>query len=116
MISFTDITGDSNPIHRCLSAAKAQGTLCCWKWPDDHNLVPACPEHAPHACAGLPGCVLPGMLCASLFPAIIGSAIPGALYVSQMLKFRRPAMVRCSSERRLVLQYGTPQQLVRWSC
>ena len=33
------------------------------------------------------------MLCASLFPAIIGSAFPGALYLSQTLKFRQPALV-----------------------
>ena len=46
----------------------------------------------PHV--GLPGAVLPGSLCAALFPAIIGSRFPGALYLSQTLKFRRPALVR----------------------
>ena len=38
--------------------------------------------------------MLPGMMCASLFPAIIGSAFPGALYLSQTLKFRQPALVK----------------------
>ena len=38
--------------------------------------------------------MLPGSLCAALFPAIIGSRFPGALYLSQTLKFRRPALVR----------------------
>lgn len=30
---------------------------------------------------------------ASLFPAIIGTAFPGAIYASQTLKFREPALV-----------------------
>ena len=45
--------------------------------------------------AGFGGAVLPGMLCASLFPAIIGSQFPGALYLTQTLNFRQPALVRC---------------------
>ena len=43
--------------------------------------------------AGIGGAIIPGSLCASLFPAIIGSAFPGALYLSQTLKFRNPALV-----------------------
>lgn len=42
---------------------------------------------------GFPDRVLPGMLCASLFPAIIGSEFPGALYLTQTLKFRQTALV-----------------------
>ena len=38
--------------------------------------------------------VVPGMLCASLFPAIIGSKFPGVLYLTQTLKFRQSALVR----------------------
>ena len=34
------------------------------------------------------------MLCASLFPAIIGSKFPGILYLTQTLKFRQSALVR----------------------
>jgi len=37
--------------------------------------------------------VVPGMLLATLFPAIIGSRFAGALYLSQTLKFRRSAAV-----------------------
>lgn len=44
--------------------------------------------------AGFSGQVLPGVLCASLFPALIGSNFPGAIYLSQTLKFRAPALVR----------------------
>lgn len=36
---------------------------------------------------------MPGMLLASLFPAIIGTQFPGAVYVSQSLSFRSPAAV-----------------------
>ena len=48
-----------------------------------------------HKCTdtGLGGAIIPGSLCASLFPAIIGTAFPGALYLSQTLKFRNPALV-----------------------
>jgi 3-hydroxybutyryl-CoA dehydratase len=38
--------------------------------------------------------VLPGILCAAMFPALIGSHFPGAIYLSQTLKFRQPALVR----------------------
>ena len=33
------------------------------------------------------------MLCASMFPAIIGSKLHGVLYLTQTLKFRNPALV-----------------------
>jgi 3-hydroxybutyryl-CoA dehydratase len=36
---------------------------------------------------------LPGMLMAAMFPAIIGSRFPGALYLTQTLKFRKQAAV-----------------------
>ena len=36
------------------------------------------------------------MLCASLFPAIIGSTFPGAVYMMQDLKFRSPGLVHTS--------------------
>jgi 3-hydroxybutyryl-CoA dehydratase len=37
--------------------------------------------------------IVPGMLLASMFPAIIGSRFPGALYLKQSLSFRSPASV-----------------------
>ena len=43
------------------------------------------------------GCVLTaaaaGMLTASLFSAIIGSAVPGSVYLDQKIKFKAPVMV-----------------------
>ncbi|PSC76074.1 Hydroxyacyl-thioester dehydratase type mitochondrial [Micractinium conductrix] len=44
------------------------------------------------------------MLMASLFPAIIGSHFPGALYLSQTLKFKAPALVGESLEARLTVE------------
>ncbi|CAL8471757.1 g11299 [Coccomyxa elongata] len=64
--AFVITTGDLNPIHTNRTAAKA---------------------------SGFSGQVLPGVLCASLFPALIGSNFPGAIYLSQTLKFRAPALV-----------------------
>ena len=43
--------------------------------------------------AGFTAPVLPGMLCASVFPALIGSLFPGALYLTQTLRFRHVALV-----------------------
>lgn len=63
---FVRLTGDSNPIH--VDKAKA-------------------------ATAGYELPILPGMLLASMFPAIIGSTYCGALYLSQTLKFRKHAYV-----------------------
>lgn len=75
--AFTSLTGDSNPIHTSSAAAAA---------------------------AGLPGTLLPGLLLASLFPAIIGSHFPGALYLTQTLKFKRHALVRADLMRRACLR------------
>lgn len=69
--AFTALSGDANPIHTDPAAAAA---------------------------AQLPGCILPGLLSASLFPGIIGSAFPGAVYVTQTLRFKRYALVRSSQK------------------
>ncbi len=58
--------GDLNPIHRNLQAAGA---------------------------SGFRGLVVPGNMMVSMFPAIIGTAFPGAVYASQTAKFRSPALV-----------------------
>ena len=38
--------------------------------------------------------IVPGILLASLFPAIIGSKFPGALYAKQELVFKASVLVR----------------------
>lgn len=42
---------------------------------------------------GRPAKIVPGLLLASTFPAIIGSTYPGAVYASQTLRFRAPCEV-----------------------
>mmetsp|Transcript_35546 Transcript_35546/g.100617 ORF Transcript_35546/g.100617 Transcript_35546/m.100617 type:complete len:171 (-) Transcript_35546:311-823(-) len=64
--AFLSLTGDTNAIHRHTSAAQSLGF------------------HAP---------VLPGMLGASLFPAIVGSTFPGSVYFGQTLRFLKPLYV-----------------------
>lgn len=58
-----------------------------------HPPQPPCFPAALPIPTGLPGPILPGILMASLFPAIIGTVFPGAIYASQTLKFREPALV-----------------------
>jgi MaoC like domain len=73
--AFLKLTGDANLIHTDTAAAKA---------------------------AGLPGSpILPGIMMASLFPAIIGTNFPGAMYLSQTLKFRHSAEVGSIEHRHL---------------
>lgn len=67
--AFVQLTGDNNPIHGA-----------------DQQQQPSSNQQSSQA-------IVPGMLLASLFPAIIGTTFPGALYASQSLKFRRPAAV-----------------------
>ena len=63
---FCSLTGDVNAIHTSTRAAQL---------------------------AGFPGPIVPGMLLASLFPSIISSYFPGAIYMGQTLKFRHYVLV-----------------------
>lgn len=71
--TFVHLTGDSNPIH------------------SDQGIRQQHPDQQAANTA-----IVPGMMMASMFPAIIGSKFPGALYLSQTLKFRQPAVVGTS--------------------
>ncbi|KAF1316766.1 Acyl dehydratase, partial [Globisporangium splendens] len=64
---FARLTGDSNPIHTDAAFALQ------------------------HAGASAP--IVQGMLTASLFATIFGKTIPGAVYVSQQLRWRAPLLV-----------------------
>ena len=64
--TFAHLTGDPNPIHRDIEAAKS---------------------------AGFKAPVVHGMLLGSLFGAIIGTRFPGAVYATQTLAFRKPVTV-----------------------
>ncbi|KAI8101666.1 hypothetical protein M9434_006733 [Picochlorum sp. BPE23] len=63
---FIHITGDTNPIHV---------------------------DHTAATDAGFPGTIVPGILTASLFPSVISKHFPGAIYMSQTLKFRNYGLV-----------------------
>ncbi|GAQ89533.1 hypothetical protein KFL_005330080 [Klebsormidium nitens] len=86
LLHFGWLTGDSNPIHLEDSAARR---------------------------ANFESCVVHGMLAASLFPAIIGSKYPGAVYLSQEVNFKAPllvdehvtATVKCTSAKLLRQTY-----------
>ena len=74
---FARLSHDANPIHLDPTAA---------------------------ARAGFPGPVVHGMLCASLFGAIIGTRFPGAVYAAQSLRFApvlvgNPSSQRCDSQK-----------------
>lgn len=64
--SFAALTGDDNPLH--LDAAFA-------------------------AASPFGGCIVHGLLYASLIPTIFGASIPGCAYVSQTFNFRKPVYV-----------------------
>lgn len=64
---FAQLSGDSNPIHTDTAFALE------------------------HAKASAP--IVQGMLSASLFATIFGRTIPGAVYVSQQLRWRAPLLV-----------------------
>jgi acyl dehydratase len=65
--AFLVITGDANPLHSDKNGAAAA--------------------------AGFGGPILPGVLLTSMFPAIIGSTFPGAVYASQNVSYRAPALI-----------------------
>jgi acyl dehydratase len=61
--AFTRLTGDANPLHHDHHTGEASGG------------------------GGRPPPPVPGLLTASLFPALVGSAWPGAVYARQTLRF-----------------------------
>ncbi|KAK3275490.1 hypothetical protein CYMTET_16384 [Cymbomonas tetramitiformis] len=63
---YAKLCGDTNPIHTSKEAAKA---------------------------ANFEDCIVHGMLYAGLFPAIIGNRQPGAIYLTQTLRFRNTVSV-----------------------
>lgn len=65
VMEYARVGGDSNPIHVSKDSAMA---------------------------AGFKDTVVHGMLYAGLFPAIIGSHYPGAVYISQTLRFTNPVL------------------------
>ncbi len=56
--------------------------------------------------------VVPGLLLASLFPAIIGTKYPGARYLKQEVRFRHPVVVGSIVEAHVVLQRASGSRSV----
>uniref|UniRef100_A0A1D1XNM7 (R)-specific enoyl-CoA hydratase n=1 Tax=Anthurium amnicola TaxID=1678845 RepID=A0A1D1XNM7_9ARAE len=67
VLAYSKVSGDANPVH--FDADFARGF------------------------AGFRDPVVHGMLVASLFPTIIASHLPGAIYISQTLQFKLPVYV-----------------------
>ncbi|KAI7750276.1 hypothetical protein M8C21_009778 [Ambrosia artemisiifolia] len=67
LVDFSKVSFDANPLHLD-------------------------PEYARNA--GYNDVLVPGMLVASLFPRIIATHFPGAVYASQTLRFRSPVYVK----------------------
>lgn len=67
-------------------------------------LVGICKSASMYMHAGTGDAIIPGSMCAALFPAIIGTAFPGALYLSQTLKFRNPALVRRDNRHHVMIR------------
>ncbi|GBF96970.1 hypothetical protein Rsub_09050 [Raphidocelis subcapitata] len=110
--AFTQLTGDTNPIHvlqpggvepTCTSGTRAGGTSSsttssssATSGDTGEQVDPSRGEErsvGAQAAAGAGAAIVPGMLLASLFPAIIGSHFSGALYLTQSLAFRSPCRV-----------------------
>ncbi|KAA8550349.1 hypothetical protein F0562_002033 [Nyssa sinensis] len=66
VLEYSKLTNDSNPLHFDSECARN---------------------------AGFEDRLVPGMLVASLFPRIIASHFPGAVYVSQSLQFKLPVYI-----------------------
>ncbi|XP_057473592.1 3-hydroxyacyl-[acyl-carrier-protein] dehydratase FERN, mitochondrial-like isoform X2 [Actinidia eriantha] len=66
VLEYSKLSHDSNPLHFDIECAQN---------------------------AGFEDRLVPGMLVASLFPRIIASHFPGAIYVSQSLQFRSPVYI-----------------------
>lgn len=102
VMNYGRLVGDLNPLHQEWTqgnepAVIRQNPLVRWisedddendtsgDGPHDINLIP------PRPCTTVP--VVHGMLVASLFTGILGTLLPGAIYVSQSLEFRQPVYV-----------------------
>jgi 3-hydroxybutyryl-CoA dehydratase len=79
--AFTALTGDTNPIHSSGSSSSSGGIS------SSSSSSPSSPPETG------PPPIVPGILLASMFPAIIGSHFGGAVYATQSLAFRAPSAV-----------------------
>ena len=69
---FARLCGDRNPLHRGRQSGGVSSSS------------------SPSTSASSSNVLVPGLLTASLFPGLIGTAIPGSVYLSQSLRFGSP--------------------------
>jgi acyl dehydratase len=77
VLQYTQLVGDSNPIHRSLPSPTTTTLLT---QSTGTKTTPI-------------GAIVPGMLVGSIFSSIIGTIFPGSIYVHQTLDFRHPVPV-----------------------
>jgi len=82
--TFVKLTGDTNPIH--VAGTQRRDNLVR----GDNGTGTGNAMFKNHNDANTCAVVVPGLLTASLFPGVVGSALPGALYLRQTLSFRQP--------------------------
>ena len=76
---FARLCGDGNPLHQRRRRRK-QSSL-------SSSPTSSLPSSPPSSSAAV---LVPGLLTASLFPGLIGTAIPGSVYLTQSLQFSAP--------------------------
>eukprot|EP00216_Chloropicon_sp_CCMP2111_P002230 CAMPEP_0198240992 /NCGR_PEP_ID=MMETSP1446-20131203/5947_1 /TAXON_ID=1461542 ORGANISM="Unidentified sp, Strain CCMP2111" /NCGR_SAMPLE_ID=MMETSP1446 /ASSEMBLY_ACC=CAM_ASM_001112 /LENGTH=210 /DNA_ID=CAMNT_0043923789 /DNA_START=109 /DNA_END=741 /DNA_ORIENTATION=- len=89
--AFCALTGDANPIHKALLDCTHTGTSLGER--SLQSLQTKENERSDGVEQRQQSAIVPGLLCASLFPAIIGSSYPGTLYLGQTLHFVRKVFV-----------------------
>ena len=105
---FTSLIGDQNPIHQLIpqqqhptnenaSSNKAQNRSAESVQPDI-SLKDVSVQDSNHLKV-----IVPGLLVGSLFSAIIGTLIPGAIYIRQSYDFRHPVHVSDTIVGRIVI-------------
>lgn len=83
--NFADIVGDHNPLHQSLDTSRVPADLS--NVLNGHPLIKVQEN-------GMTKEVVHGILLSSLFSSIFGTLIPGSVYRSQTLEFRRPVFVQ----------------------
>jgi acyl dehydratase len=100
---FASLVGDSNPIH-ILDQVPNHPLL--HEVTDNESGVDRCKDGDTYQETTLPnrtGVVVHGMLVGSLFTAIIGTLIPGAVYLRQEFDFRQPVWTNTKVTGRIVV-------------
>jgi len=86
LIAFGRLTGDYNPIHYTPSDNMVINSPSLLSGTTAHSLQPPAP---PDAITPYPR-IVHGLLLASLFPTVLSSIFPNAIYRSQKLKWHAP--------------------------